>query len=183
MILKKDILVDGNPLLRKKAEEVTLPLSDEDQKILDLMIEYIDCSQDEVLAAKYDIVPGVGLAAPQLGILKKMFVVKAVDENGKLHHYALVNPKLLSHSVVNSYLSGGEGCLSVPEVHPGYVKRHYKIKMKAYDYISKKEIVLSLKGYVAIVVQHEYDHLFGILYFDKINSKAPFEPIENAIEI
>lgn len=183
MILKKDILTDGNPLLRKKSVDVAFPLSKQDEKILQDMIEYIDCSQDEELAKKYDIVPGVGLAAPQIGVLKKMFVVKAADENGKLHHYALVNPKLLSHSIVNSYLSGGEGCLSVPQAHPGFVKRHYKIKMKAYDYISKKEIVLSLKGYVAIVVQHEYDHLFGILYFDKINSKNPMEPIENAIEI
>lgn len=183
MITKKDIIVDTNKLLREKSKEVTLPLSDEDKKTLDDMLEYLKLSQDEEKSKELDIQPGVGIAAPQIGILKKMFAVYTTDEKGNLHEYALVNPQIISHSVVNSYLASGEGCLSVPDAHPGFVKRHYKIKIKAYDYVSKKDVVLSLKGYLAIVLQHEYDHLFGILYYDHIDKKNPFKEIENSYEI
>ena len=55
--------------------------------------------------------------------------------------------------------------------------------MKAYDHVSKQEVTLSLKGYVAIVLQHEYDHLFGKVYYDRINKKNPFEVKEGEIEI
>lgn len=183
MILKKDIILDTNPLLRKKSEDVVLPLSKEDEKLLDDMMEYLENSQDEELSAKYDLQPGVGLAAPQLGILKKMFVVLTYDEKGNLHKYALVNPKIISTSVAKCYLSGGEGCLSVKESHPGYVKRYLKVKMKAYDHISKQNVTLSLKGYVAIVLQHEYDHLFGVVYYDHINKKNPTDTSDGAVEI
>ena len=127
MILRKDIISDTNPLLRQKSKDVTLPLSKEDEKLLDDMMEYLENSQDDEKALELDIQPGVGLAAPQLGILKKMFVVLTGDEKGNLHKYALVNPKIISTSVQKSYLAGGEGCLSVPESHPGFVKRYLKI--------------------------------------------------------
>ena len=79
-------------------------------------------------AKELDIQPGVGLAAPQIGVLKKMFVVLTYDDNGKLHKYALVNPKLISNSVAQCYLATGEGCLSVPEAHQGLVKRAHRLK-------------------------------------------------------
>lgn len=183
MILKKNIILDTNPLLRKKSVDVTLPLSKEDEKLLDDMMEYLENSQDEELAKKYDLQPGVGLAAPQLGILKKMFVVLTYDEKGNLHKYALVNPQIISTSVAKCYLASGEGCLSVANNHPGYVKRYLKVKMKAYDHISKKNVLLSLKGYVAIVLQHEYDHLFGILFYDHINKNNPTDTSDGSIEI
>ena len=183
MILKKDIITDDNPLLRQKSVDVTLPLSKEDEALLDEMMEYLENSQDDEKAKELDIQPGVGLAAPQIGVLKKMFVVLTYDDNGKLHKYALVNPKLISNSVAQCYLATGEGCLSVPEAHQGLVKRAHKIKMKAYDHVSKQEVTLSLKGYVAIVLQHEYDHLFGKVYYDHINKKNPFEVKEGEIEI
>lgn len=183
MILRKDIITDDNPVLREKSVDVTLPLSKEDEKLLDDMMEYLENSQDDEKAKELDIQPGVGLAAPQLGILKKMFVVLTYDDDGKLHKYALVNPKLISNSVAKCYLPTGEGCLSVPESHQGLVKRAYKIKMKAYDHISKQDVTLSLKGYVAIVLQHEYDHLFGKVYYDHINKANPFEIKEGEIEI
>jgi N-formylmethionyl-tRNA deformylase len=90
---------------------------------------------------------------------------------------------LISNSVQKSYLAGGEGCLSVKDKHEGYVKRYFKIKLKAYDYISQKEVVLSLKNYISIVVQHEFDHLFGILYYDRINKSNPFEVKEDEVKI
>ena len=180
MILRKDIILDTNPLLRKKSVDVPLPLSKEDEQLLDDMMEYLENSQDDVKSVELDIQPGVGLAAPQLGILKKMFVVLTSDEKGNLHKYALVNPQLVSHSVAKAYLSGGEGCLSIPEEHKGYVMRHQKVKMKAYDHISKQEVLLNIKGYVAIVLQHEYDHLFGKVYYDHINKEDPFYIPEDA---
>ena len=128
MILKKDIVLDTDPLLRQKSEEVTLPLSKEIEEILDQMMEYLENSQDDELAKKYDLQPGVGLAAPQIGILKRMFTVLTYDEKGQLHKYALVNPKIISTSVAKAYLNTGEGCLSVPESHQGFVKRYNKIK-------------------------------------------------------
>lgn len=183
MILNKDIFKDNSPLLRKKSQEVSFPLTKEDEKTIKSLIEYLDNSQNEELAIKYDLIPGVGIAAPQIGVLKKMFVVKARDEDDKLHHYALINPKIVSHSIVNAYLHGGEGCLSVPESHHGYVKRYYKVKIKGYDYLTQREVVIQAKGYIAIVLQHEYDHLFGILYYDHIDKKDPHKEIENAIVI
>jgi len=174
MITKKDILDDSHKLLREKSEDVKLPLSEKDAKLLDDMMEYLIMSQDAEKAKEYDLNPGVGMAAPQVGVLKKMFVVYTTDENGNLHQYALVNPKIISTSVTKAYLEGGEGCLSVPVSHEGYVKRYNKVKIKAFDHISNKDVLLSLKGYVAIVVQHEYDHLFGVLYYDRINKNDPF---------
>lgn len=183
MILKKNIVTDDNPLLRKQSVEVTFPLTKEDEKTIKELIQYLDLSQDGELSKKYDLQPGVGIAAPQIGILKKMFVVKAEDENGKLHHYALINPKLLSHSIQSSYLQGGEGCLSVKGEHPGFVKRYFKVKIKGYDYLQKQDVVVVAKGYIAIILQHEYDHLSGVLFYDHIDAKNPLSPIEGAIVI
>lgn len=183
MILKKDIVLDTNPSLREKCSEVSMPLDEETCKILDDMIEYLENSQDEELSVKYDLQPGVGIAAPQIGINKRMFAVLTYDEKGQLHKYALVNPKIISTSAIKTYLASGEGCLSVPGSHQGYVRRYNKIKIKAYDYVSKKDVLLTLKGYVAVVVQHEYDHLDGILYYDRINKFEPFSKDESDIEI
>lgn len=183
MILKKDIVIDSNPRLREKSIDVSFPLSKEDEKTIQDMIKYLDMSQDDILAKKYDLQPGVGIAAPQIGVLKKMFVIKAEDEKGKLHHYALINPKMISNSIVHSYLKNGEGCLSVPSAHQGYVKRYYKVKIKGYDYLTKQEVTIVAKEYIAIVLQHEYDHLFGILYYDHINKNNPLEPIPGAYVI
>lgn len=183
MILKKDIVLDFDPLLRNKSEEVPLPLSKQDEETIKDMIEYLHNSQDEELSKKYDLQPGVGIAAPQIGILKRMFAVLTCDEKGKTHEYALINPKIISTSVNKAYLTGGEGCLSVKSDHKGFVKRYNKIKIKAYDYVSKQDVLLSLKGYVAIVVQHEYDHLDGILFYDRIDKINPFKKDESDIEI
>ena len=88
MILMKDIIREGNALLRTKCEEVTIPLSPEDEQTIKDMIEYLFQSQDEDLAKKYNLRPGVGLAAPQIGVCKKMLVILAYDEKGDLHFYS-----------------------------------------------------------------------------------------------
>ena len=183
MYTYNNIVKDGNEVLRTKCEDVTVPLSYEDFDVLSKMNDYLADSYDDELCKKYGLRPGVGLAAPQVGVAKKMLVIMAYDEKGDFHHYVLVNPKIISTSVAKCYLAGGEGCLSVEDMHPGYVKRYLRIKMKAYDHISKQDVLLSLRGYVAIVLQHEYDHLFGTLYYDHINKNNPTDTSDGAVEI
>ena len=95
MILMKDITREGNPVLRKKCVDVKIPLSKEDEQTLKDMIEYIVNSQNDELAEKYGLRPGVGLAAPQIGVDKKMLVILSYDENGNLieERYNPNNPR------------------------------------------------------------------------------------------
>lgn len=182
MLTMEDIIRDGHPTLRKIAEEVTLPASEEDKAILASLIEFVKNSQNPELANKYGLRPGIGLAAPQINVSKRMIAVHVQDEKGKLYSYALFNPKIVSHSVERSYLAAGEGCLSVDEAIPGFVPRHARITVKATD-LDGNDIKLRLKGLPAVVFQHEIDHLNGIMFYDHINKQDPFHRPENAIEI
>lgn len=175
------IYTKDDDVLHEKAKEVPFPLSDEKKTILLEMVQYLKDSQDDEISEKYHIQPGVGIAAPQIGISERFFAVYFQDDNGKTYEYALVNPKIISTSVKKSYLATGEGCLSVPTPVKGFVYRYYKITIKAYDAVSEKDITLRLSGYPAIVFQHEYDHLDGILYYEKIDKTNPFHKDENAI--
>jgi peptide deformylase len=181
MLSMKDIIRDGHPTLRKIAAEVTLPPSPEEKQILREMMEYVKNSQNPELAAKYGLRAGIGLAAPQINVSKRMIAVH-VTYNGELLSYALFNPKIISHSVQRSYLTAGEGCLSVDEPIPGFVPRYAKVTVKGTD-LEGNELKLKLKGLPAIVFQHEIDHLNGIMFYDHINKQNPFQPIENAISI
>ena len=178
MLLKKDIIQDGHPTLRKRAKEVKLPLSKENFQILKMMMEYIENSQDDSLVEKYNLRPSVGLAAPQINRSLKMFAMKTMDEKfEKLHRYAILNPKIISYSEANTYLPGGEGCLSVDEEITGIVKRSKKIRARVnlVDLETKniEKKVIKLSGYPAIIFQHEYDHLLGIMFTDKIEKTPP----------
>ncbi|CAM5232446.1 peptide deformylase [Bacillus safensis FO-36b] [Bacillus safensis subsp. safensis] len=75
------------------------------------MIEFVKNSQDADIAEKYGLRPGVGLAAPQINISKRMIAVHCEDEDGEEYSYALFNPRIVSHSVKRAYLATGEGCL------------------------------------------------------------------------
>ena len=101
----------------------------------------------------------------------------------KLVQYALVNPKIVATSIKLCYLSGGEGCLSVDKDHEGYVYRPNKVTIKAYNLLEHKDVEIVARGYDAIVLQHEFDHLNGILYYDHIDKTNPFRHIDNTIEI
>lgn len=177
-----DIVREGHPTLREKAAEVALPASKEDKETLTKMIEFVINSQDPEVSSKYGLRPGIGLAAPQLGISKRMIAIHVTDDNEELYSYALFNPKIVSHSTQKSYLAGGEGCLSVDREVPGLVPRYAKITVKAVD-LDGKEIKIRLKGLPAIVFQHEIDHLNGIMFYDHINQDEPFQEIEDAIVI
>jgi len=188
MILMKDIIKEGHPTLNKKANRVKLPVSNEDKKILNEMLEFVRNSQDEDLAEKYELRPAVGIAAPQLNINKRMFVVYVHDFNGNLYEYALINPELTHHNKDIIYLPGGEGCLSVDRPTEGLTPRHNEITIKALRYDPYANVIipveLNLSGYISIVFQHEYDHLEGILFTEKLypeikDAKPAFEIIPN----
>ncbi len=183
----REIITDSDPLLRQKSVDVSLPLSKEDEETLHYMLHHLEVSQDDELSEKYGLRPGVGLAAPQLGILKKMIAIRLPyhqdDGTTKIVSYALINPKIISHSIKKAYLEGGEGCLSVPNDIVGYVYRYANISVKAYDYFTKQERIFKFRGYEAIVAQHEIDHLQGILYYDYIDENNPFKKVNGAIAI
>ena len=185
MILMKDIIKEGNPLLKQKSVDVNLPISDEDANTLNTMIEYIFNSIDPEVSEKYGLRPAVGIAAPQIGILKKMIVINAIDEDGVEHFYAIVNPKLMSYSDELTHLQGGEGCLSVEREAKGLIHRHKRVTVKGYFLEDGKLVnkTIKLKGYLAIVFQHEYDHLLGTLFVDRINPVNPFERPSNSTPV
>ena len=183
MLLMKDILQEGNPILRKRSVEVDVPLSIDDKNTLISMMEYVVKSQDSALAAEFELRPAVGLSAPQIGVNRKLFCINTGDEfNEKFHRYAVANPKIISSSEEQTYLQGGEGCLSVDESKNGLVSRSKRIKAKVHLFDlatgAESDVLLKLSGYVAVVFQHEYDHLQGILFVDKVKPELPgIQPI------
>lgn len=182
MLTMQDIVREGHPALRKTAEEVSLPPSSEIKKILNQMITFLKNSQDEQMAEKYQLRSGVGLAAPQININKRLIAIHYTDPKDRLHSYQLINPKIISHSVEQAYLANGEGCLSVDREVEGYVVRHARVRVQAFD-INGQEVNLRLKGFPAIIVQHEIDHLNGIMFYDHIDPKNPFHAPANATMI
>jgi len=184
MLLYSDIIKEEDQRLREKCVPVPIPLSAEDQQTLELLNEYLVNGYDETMVEKYGLRSGVGIAAPQIGVLKQMFVVMAFDEEGNLHHYGFINPKIVSHSVETVYMPGGEGCLSVERNVTGLVHRPKRVSISAdvFDFqanaLSRK--ILKFQNYLSIIVQHEYDHLSGILFFDRIDKFDPFFVPENS---
>ena len=184
MLLYKDIVRDWHEVLKMNANDVKIPLSKEDEDTLIAMNEYLMNGYDDEFIANNDIRPGVGIAAPQIGISKKMFCIATFDEKGDFHNYCVINPKIISHSEELTYLESGEGCLSVNEDYKGLIHRYKRIKARVtlYDPIKRAtfDAFLQLKGYLAIVFQHEYDHLFGKLFYERINKHNPFYIPENS---
>ena len=183
-----DIIKDSNPLIRKKSKEIKFPLNKTDKELLYAMHQYVVDSTNDEKAEKYNLRPAVGIAAIQVGVLKRMLaiVIREFDEDDNeidAIEYALANPKIISHSVQKAYLANGEGCLSVDDVHEGIVPRHARITIKGYDLLGEKEVQFRAKGYLAIVLQHEIDHLDGILYYDHIDKINNPKELEDAIII
>ena len=157
MILMKDIIREGNPILEQKAEDVKLPVSEEDLNTLIEMMEYIYNSVDEEVGPKLELRPAVGLAAPQIGISKKMIAISACDEKGRQYDFALINPKIISYSDELTYLKGGEGCLSVDREVSGLIHRPKRISFKAlsFPYYLIDNLVLEDKKNFT----HQIDHI------------------------
>ncbi len=174
MITMKDIIREGNPTLRAVAEEVPVPITEEDRQLGEDMLTFLKNSQDPVKAEELQLRGGVGLAAPQLDISKRIIAVHVPSNDPENETPSLstvmYNPKILSHSVQDVCLGEGEGCLSVDRDVPGYVVRHNKITVSYFDY-------------EAIVVQHEIDHINGIMFYDHINKENPFALKEGVLVI
>ena len=178
-----DIIREGNPTLRAVAEDVTFPLSDQEIILGEKMMQFLHHSQDPVMAEKLGLRGGVGLAAPQLDISKRIIAVlvpnpEDADGNPPKEAYSLqevmYNPKVVAHSVQDAALGDGEGCLSVDRNGPGYVVRHARVTVEYFTKDGEKKRI-KLKGYNSIVVQHEIDHTNGIMFYDRINPNNPFE--------
>lgn len=176
------IVLDGDPVLRRKADLVQLPLSEEDKNTLTDMIEYVRNSHDEDFCKEHNVRASVGIAAPQIAVSKQMLAISIMDEDGDIE-FALVNPKIISNSTQKAYLENGESCLSVNPDREGYVPRYAKITVRAYNMLTDRFEDIRLKGYPAIVMQHEMDHLKGKLYYDHINPADPWQEVEGALVI
>ena len=178
MLKTNEILDEKVKLLRTVSKEVEFPLTKEDKETIDKMIEYLHDSQIDELAEKYDLRPGMGLSAIQLGIPKRYFVVVyEVDEN-EFETYVLINPKMISNSVEQIYVMDGEGCLSVNRPVDGIVPRYARVTFEAYD-MDGNLVHIRAREELAICFQHELDHLNGILFVDHIDPKNPFKNQDN----
>ncbi len=174
MLKTKDILDEKNKILRTKSKEVTFPMDKEDLKRIDEMVEYLTNSQIEELAEKYDLRPGMGMAAIQLGVPKRyLTIVHEVDE-GVFDTYVIVNPKIVSNSTEKIYVEDGEGCLSINRETIGIVPRYARVTVEGYDTEGNK-ISIRAREELAIAFQHEIDHLNGILFVDRIDKKDPYK--------
>ena len=179
MLTMKDVVREGHPALRKVADKISLPPTEDEVNLLNDMLTFLKNSQDEITCEKYKLRPGVGLAAPQINVNKRMIAIHFEDNKGKMYNYGLFNPRIISHSVEKAYLAGGEGCLSVDRPVEGYVPRYARVTIKAID-INGAEVKLRLRDYAAIVFQHEIDHLNGVMFYDHINKNNPYAIPENA---
>lgn len=183
IITMDDIIREGDPILRTVTEPVSIPPTEEDREEMASMMLFLKNSQDPELSKKYKLRAGVGLSANQIGLNKRMFAALLTDDEGNDREVALFNPKIVSTSVSMVYLPEGEGCLSVDRAVQGFVPRYEKVTVRAYN-AEGKEVKLRFKGYDAIVIQHEIDHLNGIMFYDHINKENPFKlpegvPIES----
>lgn len=179
MILMKDIVREGHPALRKKAKPLTFPLTEEERQLGEDLLGYVKNSQDPDIGEKYQLRAGIGLAAPQVDQSVRMFALHIPEEDDKTTSFVAVNPKIISHSVEKTYLTTGEGCLSVDREVEGYVPRYARITVKAFD-LDGNEFKKRFKGLEAIAFQHELDHLNGVMFYDHINEDNPYAEIPNA---
>lgn len=188
MFVIKKIVKDSSKSLRKKSEKVSFPLSPEDKETAQYLLDYLIFASDDENAEKHGLRPGVGLAAPQIGVHKQMIAIynPSYDDEGELISelkLILINPTIVSYSQRFAYFLTGEGCLSVDKDYPGYVPRRAFITVEAYNLVTNQQEKMKFRGYEAIALQHEIDHLQGVLFYDHINKENPFQKIEGALEI
>ena len=148
----KPIQFVPDPVLRKSA----LPVENITDKTLQLL--------DDMAETMYDA-PGIGLAGPQIGELKRLIVMDCSRDDEKSELWQMINPEVIELSEDNSTLE--EGCLSIPG-HTADVSRPDWIKLRFTD-IKGKEQQIRAEGLLAACIQHEIDHLNGILFIDHIS--------------
>ncbi len=149
---KKNIVIEPDPILRKKSETLE-KVDDELRTLLDDMLETMYTA------------PGIGLAAVQVGVLKRLIVIDVSKDKDKKKPLFLINPEIISKSKKTSIYE--EGCLSLPG-HFAEIERPAECQIKFIDY-NGKEKELKANGILATCIQHEIDHLNGILFIDYLS--------------
>ena len=152
----REIRKSGDDILSKKCREVEKI----DEKIKELGQDMLDTMY------KND---GIGLAACHVGMLKRIIVydIKYIEEGAKKEGHILINPKITSRS--KSMIEVEEGCLSFPDVYEN-VLRHEKVTVEYTDIEGKKRKI-NAKDIEAVVLQHEIDHLDGIVFLDRVEEQ------------
>ncbi|NCN07380.1 peptide deformylase [Candidatus Falkowbacteria bacterium] len=148
------LIIHPNPILRTKSQKVTDVLDSKIQKLIPEMLETMKDSN------------GVGLAAPQIGQNIRLLVIGHKDKD-----LVIINPKIIKKSLLKDW--DEEGCLSIPHKY-GQVKRHKSVTIK---YLNEggQEQTIKANGLLARIIQHEIDHLDGILFIDKVKDLADIE--------
>lgn len=152
----REIRKSGDDILSKKCREVEKI----DEKIKELGQDMLDTMY------KND---GIGLAACQVGMLKRIIVydIKYIEEGAKKEGHILINPKITSRS--KAMIEVEEGCLSFPDIYEN-VLRHEKVTVEYTDIDGKKKKI-NAKEIEAVVIQHEIDHLDGIVFLDRVKEQ------------
>ena len=174
---KIEILDEKNNILRLVSKEVSFPLEEKDKKIIKDIENYLKMSQIDEYLEKYKLRAGMGLAFIQLGIPKRIFIIVEEQEDKSFKNYVIINPKIISTSEELIYVGEGEGCLSVNRECEGIVPRYARVTVEGYDMEGNK-IKIRAREELAIAFQHEIDHLNGILFVDKIDSKNPYKNMD-----
>lgn len=178
MIRNKDILDEKDKRLKQKSTDVTFPLEEKYKNFINDAIEMLTLSQIDEEAEKYNLRPGTGLSAVQVGLLKRIFVIVYEYDDGKFNNYVFINPKIISQSQEMIYVDGGEGCLSINREVCGIVPRYARLKVEYYDENGYKH-EMRLREDLSVIFQHEYDHLNGILFPDRIDKNNPYKNQNN----
>jgi peptide deformylase len=158
MAYLREIITEGHPTLRKVAKRVTVA------EIADPIFQQVIDDMFETMYAA----PGIGLAAPQVNISKRLFTVDLQDDESEHGPLVVINPKF---TVTEGEIEAIEGCLSVPGM-VGDMKRFERVVCTGLDRHGKK-IALDGTGLFARCLQHEMDHLNGILYIDTAQNIRP----------
>jgi peptide deformylase len=171
----RTVVTTPEPVLRRKAKTVTKF----DEKLQTLIDDMVETMREA---------PGVGLAAPQIGVLERVIVVEYYEneedeeaedpDSAPKRLYTIVNPEITRTSKDTEVAP--EGCLSIPGVL-GEVERHLAVTVKAQNRRGQP-VTLKLNGWVARIFQHEIDHLNGVLFTDLATRVwKPEEPIEDKV--
>ena len=162
---QRKIVIEPDPILRKKSEN--LEKVDNELRLL----------LDDMLETMYSA-PGIGLAAVQVGILKRLIVIDISKDKEKKNPIFLINPEIISKSKNTSIYE--EGCLSLPG-HFAEIERPEECKIKYIDYDGKKK-EMKANGLLATCIQHEIDNLNGILFIDYLSKLKKDMIIKNLVK-
>ena len=149
---RRNIVIEPDPILRKKSD-ILEKVDDELRILLDDMLETMYAA------------PGIGLAAVQIGILKRLIVIDISKDKEKKNPIFLINPEIISKSKNTSIYE--DGCLSLPG-HFAEIERPEECQIKYIDYDGKKK-EMKANGLLSTCIQHEIDHLNGILFIDYLS--------------